>query len=345
MSRLAAVPSVRWDTADVVAGEQFAYWSDMLGSAFCRVTMVRPDDGAFGGQVDVSAVGPVDVATITSQAQSVRRTAADVRRQAGDSFFLNLTLRGSSTFTQGGRSGRLGPGDFALVDGAQPFEFGFDGPFEQVSMTMPHDLLAPHLSSPASATAVVVRGDRGLGAVASSTLAGMSKGAAEVDHGVSRPLVERLAGLVGLSLGALPAPNVGPLALTQLALDEVDRSLADPDLSPAIVADRIGVSTRYLHRLFEDRGQSFGRHLLARRLERCRAALTDPALADLTVGEIAWRSGFADPSYLARAYRRRYGVSPREDRSRQAEARKAAGRSGDASASARTAASASRSLP
>jgi AraC family transcriptional regulator, positive regulator of tynA and feaB len=311
----ARVPVRTWDTKVVSADEQFAYWSDVLGAAFCRVTMVRPDEGAFTGKVDVATVGPLDVATITSQAQAVRRTDADVRRQAGDAFFLNMTLRGSSTFTQGGRSGRLGPGDFALVDGAQPFEFEFDGPFEQVSMTMPHELLTPHLASPATATAVAVRGASGLGAVAGNTIAGLSRDAGGIERGVSRPLAERVAGLVGLSLGAAAAKSVGPRALTQLALDEVERSFADPALSPAIVADRVGVSTRYLHRLFEDRGQSFGRHLLARRLERCRAALTDPRLAGLTVGEIAWNCGFTDPSYLARAYRRRYGVSPTQDRS------------------------------
>jgi AraC family transcriptional regulator, positive regulator of tynA and feaB len=308
------VPGLNWDTAAVAADEQFAYWSDMLGAAFCRVTMARPDDGAFTGQVDVAAGGPVDVATITSQAQAVRRTDADVRRHAGDNFFLNMTLRGSSTFSQDGRTGSLGPGDFALVDGSQPFEFEFDGPFEQVSMTVPHDLLTPHLASPATATAVAVRGDRGLGAVAAGTLAGLTRTAGGIDRGAARPLAERVAGLIGLVLGAAPAKSVGPRALTQLALDEVERSLADPELSPAIVAGRVGVSTRYLHRLFEERGQSFGRHLLGRRLDVCRAALTDPGLAELTVGEIAWRSGFTDPSYLARVYRRRFGVSPTEDR-------------------------------
>ncbi|HEY0278754.1 MAG TPA: helix-turn-helix domain-containing protein [Solirubrobacterales bacterium] len=313
------MPGRSWDTAAVPTDEQFAYWSDMLGAALCRVTMVRPDEGAFAGQVEVAAVGPVDVATITSQAQAVRRTDADVRRQAGDAFFLNMTLRGCSTFTQGGRTGSLGPGDFALVDGAQPFDFEFDGPFEQVSLTVPHDILAPHLASPATATAVAVRGDRGLGAIAAGTIAAMSRGTAGIDRGVTRPLVERVAGLVGLTLGAEPTKDVGPTALTQLALDEVERSLADPELSPGIVADRIGVSTRYLHRLFEDRGQSFGRHLLARRLERCQAALVDPGLSHLTVGEIAWRNGFTDPSYLARAYRRRFGVSPTQARGSRGE--------------------------
>ena len=96
------MPVRRWDTAAVAADEQFAYWSGMLGDALCRVTMLRPDEGPFSGQVDVTSVGPIDVARITSQAQGVRRGEADVRRQAGDAFFLNMTLRGTSTFTSAG---------------------------------------------------------------------------------------------------------------------------------------------------------------------------------------------------------------------------------------------------
>lgn len=104
------------------------------------------------------------------------------------------------------------------------------------------------------------------------------------------------------------------LALTLAALDEVERSFGDPELTPATVAARVGISTRYLHQLFSADGPSFGRRLAGRRLERCRADLVDPSLAEWTIGEIGWRNGFADPSYLARAFRRAYGVSPGEHR-------------------------------
>jgi AraC family transcriptional activator of tynA and feaB len=129
-------------------------------------------------------------------------------------------------------------------------------------------------------------------------------------------LTDHIAGLIALALGSAQ-PRVrsrGRALLLQAAIDEVERSLSDPALSPIVVANRIGVPVRYLHRLFEDRGRSFGRWLLERRLERSERDLSDPARAHWTVADIAGQHGFNDPSYFARAFRARYGVSPREYR-------------------------------
>jgi len=98
--------------------------------------------------------------------------------------------------------------------------------------------------------------------------------------------------------------------LLRSAKDEVERSLGDPGLTPAVVAARVGVSTRYLHRLFSDAGPSFGRWLLLRRLERSRSDLCDPHLGHWTVTEVAWHNGFADPSYFARVFKLHYGMTP-----------------------------------
>jgi AraC-like DNA-binding protein len=92
----------------------------------------------------------------------------------------------------------------------------------------------------------------------------------------------------------------------------IDAHLGDPDLAPADVAGRVNVSTRYLHRLFAEQGTSFGRWVLRRRLERCRQDLADPALAHLTISQIAERWGFRDRSHFARAFRARYQLAPRE---------------------------------
>ena len=306
-----------WNTASLREPEQFAFWREVVWDAFVPVTLTRPDDGGFAGAVTASGVGPIGVSAIASQAQTVERTESDVRRLAGDVFFLNLPVQGGSTVAQGGRTARLGAGDFAILNGSRPFRLEFEEEFKQVSLTLPHDLLAPLLAEPECSTAVAVHGDRGLGAIASSALRAMAQNAAPLEPELTRPLAERLASLIALSLGArTPAAGSSRGAIMQAALDEIERSLSDTELSPALVAERVGVSTRYLHQLFARRGPSFGRYLLSRRLARCAEDLSDPRLATLTIGEIGWRSGFADPSYFSRAFRRRYGLTPREHRRR-----------------------------
>jgi AraC-like DNA-binding protein len=314
-----------WTTAVLPEADQFPFWREVVWEAFVPVTLSREDREGFTGSVGASRIGPLGVAAIASEAQVVERTAADVGRRAGDVFFLNMPLRGSSTVAQDGRVAELRPGDFAVVDGARPFSLDFREGFEQLSLILPHELLMPLLAAPEAVTARAVRGDAGLGAVAGGALQPLFDGAGEVavDAAIARPLAERLASLIALALGAGAAAASGSrAALTQAALDEVERSLGDPDLTPATVAARVGVSTRYLHQLFSARGPSFGRWLAGRRLERCLADLADPAYAEWTIAEIGWRNGFSDPSYLARAFRRSYGTSPGEHR--RAAARRAA---------------------
>jgi AraC-like DNA-binding protein len=232
----------------------------------------------------------------------------------GEVLFLNLPLRGAAFASQDGRSAYLAEGDFAFVDSTRPFELRFEQPLEQVSLVLPHELLWPLLAAPDEFTAVRVRGDRGVGAVASGALRALASADATLDMHTRQSLTDQLAGLVALALRAARAdsPSATRTLILQAALEEVERSLGDPELSPASVAEQVGISTRYLHQLFSGRGPSFGRWVLIRRLQRSREDLLDPSRAHWTISGIAHHRGFRDASYFARAFKEFYGASPRE---------------------------------
>lgn len=99
----------------------------------------------------------------------------------------------------------------------------------------------------------------------------------------------------------------------------IERRLDDPDLTPARVAEAEGISERYLQKLFEGSGSSFTHYLRERRLQRTSAELSNPAEARYSISEIAFRNGFNDSAHFSRAFRHRFGLSPREFRQQEIE--------------------------
>jgi AraC family transcriptional regulator, positive regulator of tynA and feaB len=309
---LTSSPPRTWSTAGLPDSEQFAYWHTAVWEAFVPVSVERPGEGSFDGAVSAHAVGPLGISRIDSAPQKVIRTAEQVRSKAGDVYFCNLPLSPGSWAGQDGRRAELAPGDLVIIDGSEPFELGFERSFDQVSITLPHDLLAPLLATPRLASAVRIRGDQGVGAIAGAALRSLAAGGEQLDAMAARAVVDALSRLLALALGgaSASAPRPPRALLLASAIDEIERRHSDPALSPEHVAESLNISTRYLHQLFSDRGVSFGRHLLARRLEHCKGDLGDLAHLGQSIGEIAWSHGFQDPSHFGRAFKARHGLTP-----------------------------------
>jgi AraC-like DNA-binding protein len=91
------------------------------------------------------------------------------------------------------------------------------------------------------------------------------------------------------------------------------------DLSVTSVAQELGVTPRYLQRLFEADGKTFSSFLIEQRLKRAHRMLREPEFAERPVSSIAYDVGFGDLSYFNRSFRRAYGATPSDVRSGAAE--------------------------
>ena len=98
--------------------------------------------------------------------------------------------------------------------------------------------------------------------------------------------------------------------LVRDAMSIIEASLDDPLLSPGSIADRLGVSPRWLHATFAETEETVSATIRRRRLERVRRALADPAMVDATITTIAFRWGFTDAATLSRQFRRTFGTTP-----------------------------------
>lgn len=96
-------------------------------------------------------------------------------------------------------------------------------------------------------------------------------------------------------------------ATLRLAMEIIGRRLAKP-LGAAQIADEMGIPRIRLDRLFaRELGTSVGQEILHQRMVAAKALLRE---TELTLSEIASRTGFCNAGYLANTFRREFNVTP-----------------------------------
>lgn len=90
----------------------------------------------------------------------------------------------------------------------------------------------------------------------------------------------------------------------------IDHALGDPALNAEAIGAALGLSARYIQRLFEYQGTTLSAFVLEQRLQRAASGLREqPRRA---IAELAYEAGFGDLSYFCRCFRRRFGCTARE---------------------------------
>ncbi|MGY3607953.1 MULTISPECIES: helix-turn-helix domain-containing protein [unclassified Bradyrhizobium] len=89
--------------------------------------------------------------------------------------------------------------------------------------------------------------------------------------------------------------------------------LADPRLGPDVICAAFRISKSTLYRLFEQEGGVIT-HIRACRLDRCWQKLRTQGREAGPITSLAYDCGFNSDVSFSRAFRRRFGVSPREVR-------------------------------
>jgi AraC-like DNA-binding protein/mannose-6-phosphate isomerase-like protein (cupin superfamily) len=88
----------------------------------------------------------------------------------------------------------------------------------------------------------------------------------------------------------------------------VREQFSNPDLSVQDIAAKLGCSADYLSHVFHTKTQERLTHYIQR--IRIEGAILALKTTSLTIAEIGYASGFADPAYFARVFKQHKGVSP-----------------------------------
>jgi AraC-like DNA-binding protein len=299
-----------WTSAGLARPQAVREWQDWAARTIAPIDVCVFDESDFAARWSSHGVGQLRLLRLEAPAQRVVHNGSGSGK-ATPSIQLVYARAGALRTRMGGKRFTVAPGEFVLLDNTRFYQMEMDTAHEAVDLMMPLGWLDRYLPDPGALLGKPVSAREGWGAPLGSLLEALVEGIDETP--LPRPMIaEQVGTLLTLATGfhepATTSRHRGQLA--RRILRRIETDFADPELTPDRVAAELGISRRYLQQLLAGSGTSFVQELTATRLDRASDMLTDPRAGGLTVGEIAFRCGFLDPGYFARAFRKRFGRTP-----------------------------------
>lgn len=262
----------------------------------------------------------IRLARVRGSAQVIERNESYIRKHPMGIVGVFFALKGEAFFYHPGGFETLRPGQAVFYDVDRPFMRGFHSGVEEMVLTIRREdflvlsggkeLTRPavfnfHDDGPANrhmlALAKLVRDALAVGSRSGSDAAPTKAPDVAAVEATAVELVRLLVAAHGSGT---------PEGYAAAAKCFIDGHLADPELSPARIAQAVGVSERHLTRVFTEIGEPPGAYVLARRLDRAETLLADASEDATPIAAVAARCGFTSQAYFARAFKARFGTTP-----------------------------------
>jgi AraC-like DNA-binding protein len=298
-----------WDTRGLAAADAEDGVRAQLSHVHLPWTLTTCRPEAFGVRLAWQGVGEGMLVEYRGAPCAGHRRAAEIRRTDRPTAGLLLVLSGRESVRQGECATELSAGDLFLWDGTRPIDFSVPAPLHKLTLLLPRERLARALERAGGVPpwGRIATG-AGTGALLAAHLAALGRHAGALDAAAADVSVGFALDLVA---GLVSAPAAaGSAGLRARIARLIDRHFDDPALTPRWLAARLDVTPRYLHMAFAATGGTVAETIRARRLERLRSDLADPALAGRSVTTLALSAGFGDPAHASRAFRNAVGTSP-----------------------------------
>ncbi len=297
-----------------------SHWHETIARTYfpLDLTFARPE--AFDGELSCWDLGEVSLSRLTSDALLYRRLPKHFREPGPEEFLVTLPAKAEVRFAQGGKEVRANPGAFFIERSHEPYEFSHAEPADLWVMKLSKDMLGGRIRAPDRFCSLQFDATNGANGLFVDMVHLIPQRYDAMSEETRAIVGRQLADLLALAIQSderVLTSGVSTVRTAHLARIEafVRRNIDDPDLGPDEVAAGCGISVRYLHELLRDTNTTLGQWVRDTRLMAAMEDLRNPADCR-TIGEIAFARGFTDQAQFSRAFRSRFGFSPKEARGR-----------------------------
>lgn len=303
-----------WDTKEIPAQEAFDYYRESIPKSFVPALPIYNCDAPFRARHEAVLLRDGLFGKISCTPYTNERTSKHCANTAADGYFVVHQIVGNTVLVKGDRTLQLSQGATVILDGREPIS----AVMANTHLNTVGGIIVPRaiIEDMTDASAL-----NGMALVGKRTP--LANCLTLLSDCVSYATIDELEHIYDACLNLLPLElrtdneffphgRKGTEAdrLLRRILIEIDNSL-HCDISPGSIARQFNISIRYIHKLFLATGTTFSAYVLTKRLEAVYNELRATPSQHTLISSVAYRWGFKDITSFNRAFKKRFGHSPK----------------------------------
>jgi AraC-like DNA-binding protein len=253
--------------------------------------------------------------TVKGRSQLFRRSA-EIARDGRDGYILYMPMHGNLELEQFDRKQLYQPWSVVLLSTSDHLLHAKLGDNDTLCFMMPREFVDQRIVSAENLCARPPSCSESFRRLFVDTMLAFQRDAQTLTENEFTAASRIVGELALLAVNHVPDAQSGLRSVRTCNLARVKRviraHLNDPELKLTDVANEASISLRYLHDLFHEDGRTAREYLIGERLRHARHMLETAADSSTTVTSVSISCGFGNSSQFSTAFRRAFGLSPRD---------------------------------
>lgn len=313
--QLEIVKPMTIDVASKPAGDRLGAWTDALYDYYYPLDLVTPAIDFRVGRLSILEVPGIRCGTIVSDPMHVFRRRTHLSQKSGDYYFIPMPQLDGIVLRQNGREAVVRPGGFSVIATADAYQYQQETANRLMTLRIDGPLLRRRIPMIDDLVSCSYTGETPLVRMFVDFIQSIFMQGDRFDSASAEAVAPHLVDLLALALTApVNAANSREssvrLGHLRRIMRAIENRLGDPNLGTRSLAAELGLSERYIQKMFSERGETLSNVIRTRRITTAQRRLQDPFRSGDSIALIAFSVGFLDPAHFSRAFKQSTGTSP-----------------------------------
>ena len=296
--------------------DRFEFWGDFLNRTLSPFRTEPAKEHAFHIDSGMKTIGELPLVSIAGAGYRGARGRSEIARSPEHFYVAAIHIGGGTSFTCRDQETQLAQGDVFLLDTMHEIKFGLERPYHHLLIKLPKTWVDARFAQPERLCGSVLPHHHPLGRLFAGYVMAGFQAADDLPPSAAALFSQHLLDLLceAFAESRLPDQPTRRQALRSAMFVRACRLIAlrlsEPDLTPAVIAGQLGVSTRTLNRIFSGEGETVMQRLLKERVDAAAKLLAARQARSRTITDIAFACGFNDLTHFSRVFGDEMDMTP-----------------------------------